>query len=172
MLLLNIISYVVRAHRGSSLSVGVPWVRYYGSYKDLDISLFWPGKDPALVMFISFSGWQCRHNFLCFALELDLIINAGTASVFKVGTAILLFTCITFMVAGKGANVGDIFIISDCAFHDKRIPIPISYDYRITYCCIAYILWKAALVLDFYLYGVGLRKVFETSNLVKELNLQ
>ncbi|XLU66612.1 hypothetical protein S245_025665, partial [Arachis hypogaea] len=108
-------------HRGSSLSVGVPWVRYYGSYKDLDISLFWPGKDPAL---------------------------------------------------GKGANVGDIFIISDCAFHDKRIPIPISYDYRITYCCIAYILWKAALVLDFYLYGVGLRKVFETSNLVKELNLQ
>ena len=26
----------------------------------------------------------------------------------------------------KGASVGDIFIISDCAFHDRRIPIPVS----------------------------------------------
>ncbi|MED6204304.1 Mutanase [Stylosanthes scabra] len=51
--------------------------------------------------------------------------------------------------SAKGASVGDIFIISDCAFHDRRIPIPV-----------------------FDLYGVGLRKAFETPNLVKELNLQ
>jgi len=27
---------------------GVPWVRYRGTYKDLNISLIWPGKDPVL----------------------------------------------------------------------------------------------------------------------------
>lgn len=26
----------------------------------------------------------------------------------------------------KGASVGDIFVVSDCAFHDRRIPIPVS----------------------------------------------
>ena len=26
----------------------------------------------------------------------------------------------------KGASIGDIFIISGCAFHDRRIPIPVS----------------------------------------------
>ncbi|XP_027942633.1 5'-methylthioadenosine/S-adenosylhomocysteine nucleosidase 1-like isoform X2 [Vigna unguiculata] len=49
----------------------------------------------------------------------------------------------------KGASIGDIFIISDCAFHDRRIPIP-----------------------GFDLYGVGLRKAFNTPNLIKELNLK
>ncbi|KAL1344295.1 hypothetical protein HN51_018143 [Arachis hypogaea] len=113
---------------------GVPWVRYHGSYKDLDISLFWPGKDPTLGVdsvgtissaLVTYAAIQ--------ALKPDLIINAGTAGAFK----------------AKGASVGDIFIISDCAFHDRRIPIPV-----------------------FDLYGVGSRKAFETPNLVKELNLQ
>ncbi|XP_068483481.1 5'-methylthioadenosine nucleosidase-like isoform X6 [Phaseolus vulgaris] len=49
----------------------------------------------------------------------------------------------------KGASIGDIFIISGCAFHDRRIPIP-----------------------GFDLYGVGLRKAFDTPNLIKELNLK
>uniref|UniRef100_A0A0R0JG13 Nucleoside phosphorylase domain-containing protein n=1 Tax=Glycine max TaxID=3847 RepID=A0A0R0JG13_SOYBN len=49
----------------------------------------------------------------------------------------------------KGASIGDIFVVSECAFHDRRIPIPI-----------------------FDLYGVGLRKAFETPKLVKELNLK
>ncbi|KAL5077760.1 hypothetical protein RYX36_016744 [Vicia faba] len=49
----------------------------------------------------------------------------------------------------RGATVGDVFIISDCAFHDRRIPIPV-----------------------FDLYGVGSCKAFETPNLVKELNLK
>jgi hypothetical protein len=26
---------------------GVPWVRYHGKYKDLNINLIWPGKDPS-----------------------------------------------------------------------------------------------------------------------------
>ncbi|MED6179708.1 Mutanase [Stylosanthes scabra] len=113
---------------------GVPWVRYHGSYKDLNINLIWPGKDPALGVdsvgtissaLVTYAAIQALHP--------DLIINAGTAGGFK----------------AKGASVGDIFIISDCAFHDRRIPIPV-----------------------FDLYGVGLRKAFETPNLVKELNLQ
>ncbi|XP_020218765.1 5'-methylthioadenosine/S-adenosylhomocysteine nucleosidase 1 isoform X3 [Cajanus cajan] len=89
----------------SSFPQGVPWVRYHGTYKDLNINLIWAGKDPAL----------------------------GTAGGFK----------------AKGASIGDIFIVSDCAFHDRRIPIP-----------------------DFDLYGVGSRKAFETPNLIKELNLK
>lgn len=27
---------------------GVPWVRYHGTYKDLNINVIWPGKDPTL----------------------------------------------------------------------------------------------------------------------------
>ncbi|KAI5402341.1 5'-methylthioadenosine nucleosidase [Lathyrus oleraceus] len=118
----------------SPFTQGVPWVRYHGKYKDLNINLIWPGKDPnsgvdsvgtissALVTYAAIQ-----------ALKPDLIINAGTAGGFK----------------ARGASVGDIFIISDCAFHDRRIPIPV-----------------------FDLYGVGSRKAFETPNLVKELNIK
>lgn len=31
-----------------------------------------------------------------------------------------------FFAQARGASVGDIFIASDCAFHDRRIPIPVS----------------------------------------------
>ncbi|XP_057964420.1 5'-methylthioadenosine nucleosidase isoform X2 [Malania oleifera] len=65
------------------------------------------------------------------ALQPDLIINAGTAGGFK----------------AKGAGIGDVFLVSDAAFHDRRIPIPV-----------------------FDLYGVGLRQAFPTPNLLKELN--
>ncbi|CAJ1973003.1 unnamed protein product [Sphenostylis stenocarpa] len=113
---------------------GVPWVRYRGTFKDLSINLIWPGKDPALGVdsigtipsaLVTYAAIQ--------ALQPDLIINAGTTGGFK----------------AKGASIGDIFIISDCAFHDRRIPIP-----------------------GFDLYGVGLRKAFDTPNLIKELNLK
>ncbi|KAF5443828.1 hypothetical protein F2P56_036354, partial [Juglans regia] len=67
------------------------------------------------------------------ALKPDLIINAGTAGAFK----------------AKGAAVGDVFVASDCAFHDRRIPIPV-----------------------FDMYGVGLRQASSTPNLVNELNLK
>ncbi|KAL0365598.1 UNVERIFIED_CONTAM: COBRA-like protein 1 [Sesamum angustifolium] len=67
------------------------------------------------------------------ALQPDLIINAGTAGGFK----------------EKGASIGDVYLVSDVAFHDRRIPVP---------------------VLD--LYGVGSRQAFPTPNLVKELKLK
>ncbi|CAH9089330.1 unnamed protein product [Cuscuta epithymum] len=113
---------------------GVPWMRYYGNYKDLNISVVCPGKDPILgvdcvgtvsASLVTYASIQ--------ALQPDLIINAGTAGGFK----------------AKGASIGDVFIVSDAAFHDRRIPIPV-----------------------FDLYGVGLRQAFQTPNLVKELNMK
>ncbi|KAJ8433942.1 hypothetical protein Cgig2_001871 [Carnegiea gigantea] len=67
------------------------------------------------------------------ALQPDLIINAGTAGGFK----------------AKGASIGDVFLATQVAFHDRRIPIPV-----------------------FDLYGVGLRKAFSAPNLVRDLNLK
>ncbi|CAI0376930.1 unnamed protein product [Linum tenue] len=67
------------------------------------------------------------------ALKPDLIINAGTAGGFK----------------AKGAGVGDVYLISGVAFHDRRIPIPV-----------------------FDLYGVGSRKPCSTPNIAKDLNLK
>ncbi|PON55111.1 COBRA-like protein [Parasponia andersonii] len=113
---------------------GVPWVRYYGNYKDLQINLIWPGKDSYLgvdsvgtvsASLVTYASVQ--------ALKPDLIINAGTAGGFK----------------AKGAGIGDVYLASAVAFHDRRIPIPV-----------------------FDLYGVGLRHAFSTSNLLKELNLK
>ncbi|KAL3843396.1 hypothetical protein ACJIZ3_000799 [Penstemon smallii] len=67
------------------------------------------------------------------ALQPDLIINAGTSGGFK----------------EKGACIGDVYLASDVAFHDRRIPIPV-----------------------FDLYGVGSRQAFSTPSLAKELNLK
>ncbi|KAA8546063.1 hypothetical protein F0562_020486 [Nyssa sinensis] len=113
---------------------GVPWVRYHGIYKDLNINIIWPGKDTVLgvdsvgtvsASLVTYASIQ--------ALQPDLIINAGTAGGFK----------------AKGACIGDVFLASDIAFHDRRIPIPV-----------------------FDLYGVGLRQAFSTPNILKELNLK
>ncbi|XP_052204921.1 5'-methylthioadenosine nucleosidase-like [Diospyros lotus] len=111
---------------------GVPWVRYYGTYKDLKINIIWPGKDTVLgvdsvgtvsASLVTYASIQ--------ALQPDLIINAGTSGGFK----------------AKGAGIGDVFLASDVAFHDRRIPIPV-----------------------FDLYGVGSRQAFSTPNLLKTLN--
>uniref|UniRef100_A0A7N0T8R8 Nucleoside phosphorylase domain-containing protein n=1 Tax=Kalanchoe fedtschenkoi TaxID=63787 RepID=A0A7N0T8R8_KALFE len=113
---------------------GVPWVRYHGTYKDLTIDLIRPGKDPNLgvdsvgtisASLITYASIQ--------AFKPDLIINAGTAGGFK----------------AKGASVGDVFLASEVAFHDRRIPIPV-----------------------FDLYAVGLRPAFSSANLAKELKLK
>ncbi|KAK3028640.1 hypothetical protein RJ639_037820 [Escallonia herrerae] len=89
---------------------GVPWVRYYGIYKDMNINIIWPGKDTVL----------------------------GVDSVGTISASL-----------AKGACIGDVFLASDVAFHDRRIPIPV-----------------------FDLYGVGLRQAFSAPNLSKELNLK
>lgn len=30
----------------------------------------------------------------------------------------------------KGASIGDVFLVSECAFHDRRIPIPVSISFK------------------------------------------
>ncbi|XP_073045709.1 5'-methylthioadenosine nucleosidase-like [Primulina eburnea] len=113
---------------------GVPWVRYHGKYKDLSINVVCPGKDNTLGVD---SVGTVSASLLTYAsvqaLQPDIIINAGTAGGFK----------------AKGACIGDVFLVSDVAFHDRRIPIPV-----------------------FDLYGVGSRQAFYTPNLANELNLK
>ncbi|KAJ0816438.1 putative methylthioadenosine nucleosidase [Helianthus annuus] len=119
---------------GSLYPLGVPWIRYHGYYKDLHINVIYPGKDRDLginsvgtvpASLVTYASIQ--------ALKPDLLINAGTAGGFKV----------------KGVSIFDVFIVSDLAFHDRRIPIPGPDKY-----------------------GLGRRKSFSTPNLVKELNLK
>ncbi|XP_068645995.1 5'-methylthioadenosine/S-adenosylhomocysteine nucleosidase-like [Aristolochia californica] len=117
-----------------SFPKGVPWVRYHGMYKDLQINIIWPGKDAVLGVD---SVGTISASLVTYAsiLELkpDLIINAGTAGGFK----------------AKGACIGDVFVASGVAFHDRRIPIPV-----------------------FDQYGICSRKTFPTPNLLKEHNLK
>ncbi|GMH02993.1 hypothetical protein Nepgr_004832 [Nepenthes gracilis] len=113
---------------------GVPWVRYHGFYKDLHINIIWPGKDPVLgVDSVGTISASLVTYASILALQPDLIINAGTAGGFK----------------AKGACIGDVFLASEVAFHDRRIPIPV-----------------------FDLYGVGLRQALSTPNLMGEINLK
>ncbi|EOA17229.1 hypothetical protein CARUB_v10005503mg [Capsella rubella] len=118
----------------SPLGKGLPWVLYHGVHNDLRINVVCPGRDAALgidsvgtvpASLITFASIQ--------ALQPDIIVNAGTCGGFKV----------------KGANIGDVFLVSDVVFHDRRIPIPM-----------------------FDLYGVGLRQAFSTPNLLKELSMK
>ncbi|GAY65342.1 hypothetical protein CUMW_240370, partial [Citrus unshiu] len=126
--------FELKEDQDSVFPEGVPWVRYHGTYKDLHLNIIWPGKDTSLEVdsvgtisasLVTYASIQ--------ALKPDLIINAGTAGGFK----------------AKGASIGDVFLISDVAFHDRRIPIPV-----------------------FDLYGVGQRQAFSTPNLLRELNLK
>ncbi|WVZ71566.1 hypothetical protein U9M48_020140 [Paspalum notatum var. saurae] len=126
---------LVEAHGPeSTFPMGTPWVRYYGKYKDLHIDLVRSGKDNIFgvdsvgtvsVSVVTFAAVQ--------TLKPDLVLNAGTGSGFN----------------AKGANVGDVYLASEVAFHDRRIPIPV-----------------------FDLYAVGARKTFATPNLLKEFNLK
>jgi 5'-methylthioadenosine nucleosidase len=113
---------------------GVPWVRHHGKYKDLNINIVSPGKDKLLGVD---SVGTVSASLLAYAsiqaLQPDLIINAGTAGGFK----------------AKGASIGDVFLASDAAFHDRRIPIP---------------------VLDQY--GIGSRQALPTPKLAEELNFK
>lgn len=118
----------------STFPKGAPWIRYHGNYKGLHIDLVRPGKDTD---FGVDSVGTVSAALLTYAsiqtLKPDLIINAGTAGGFN----------------AKGASVGDVYLASDVAFHDRRIPIPV-----------------------FDTYGVGARKTFAAPNILKELNFK
>lgn len=119
---------------GSLFPKGVPWVRYHGMIEGLNINIVVPGKcliygvdnvgtvPGALVTYASIQ-----------ALQPDLILNIGTAGGFK----------------AKGASIGDAFVVTEVAHHDRRIPIPI-----------------------FDKYGIGATSATPTPNLVKSLQLK
>ncbi|KAH9307631.1 hypothetical protein KI387_035542 [Taxus chinensis] len=119
---------------GSLFPKAVPWIRYHGTYKDLQINIVIPGKDKVFgvdsvgtvsAALVTYASVQ--------ALKPDIVINIGTAGGFKV----------------KGASVGDVYLATDVAFHDRRIPIPV-----------------------FDQYGVRSRPTISTPNLTKELGLK
>ncbi|KAF7127752.1 hypothetical protein RHSIM_Rhsim11G0185500 [Rhododendron simsii] len=47
---------------------GVPWVQYHGTYKELDISIVWPGKDTVL------GGYWLPMYFLVFIEMIDNVL--------------------------------------------------------------------------------------------------
>ncbi|XP_048134954.1 5'-methylthioadenosine nucleosidase-like isoform X2 [Rhodamnia argentea] len=64
----------------STFFPGLPWIRYHGFYKDLQLNVIWPGKD--LVLGVNNIGTIPAALVTCAsvqALKPDLIINAGTA---------------------------------------------------------------------------------------------
>eukprot|EP00250_Pteridium_aquilinum_P029939 c40368_g1_i1 orf=173-967(+) len=101
---------------GSLFPSGLPWIRYCGTYEDLDISIVVPGK--CLIFGVDNVG-TVPTALLTYAavqaLHPDLIINMGTAGGFK----------------AKGARLADAYIATEAANHDRRIPIPIFDKYGI-----------------------------------------
>ena len=97
-----------------SISPNAPCIIYSGSYKDCTVSIVTNGKcgkhgvDNVGTVPASLSTFLAVHQ-----LKPDLIINAGTAGGFQ----------------KKGAMIGDSFICSQMANHDRRIPIPGFTDY-------------------------------------------
>nr|ACR35511.1 unknown [Zea mays] len=107
------------AHQ-STFPKGAPWVWYHGSYKGLHIDLVLPGMDAVLgVDSVGTVPVAVVTSFSIQTLKPDLIINAGTAGGFK----------------AKGASITDVFLASDVAFHDRRIPIPVSIVSHFSYMC-------------------------------------
>ncbi|KAL3697648.1 hypothetical protein R1sor_011724 [Riccia sorocarpa] len=95
---------------------GVPWVKFSGEYKSMKVHLVTPGVDaihgvdavctvPASLL--TFSSVQL--------FKPDLIINCGTAGGFQ----------------KKGAEIGDVYLISETAFHDRRNMLPGFDNYGI-----------------------------------------
>ncbi|KAJ7532301.1 hypothetical protein O6H91_14G081900 [Diphasiastrum complanatum] len=95
---------------------GVPWLKYSGVRDGLQVHIVSPGKDDVLGVdnVGTVSGALLTYATIQ-ALQPDLLINAGTAGGFK----------------AKGASVGDVFVATEVAYHDRRIPIPILDKYGI-----------------------------------------
>ena len=52
-------------------------------------------------------------------LKPDIVISIGTAGGFK----------------AKGGEIGDVYVATAFANHDRHIPIPVSYAHSIWHCC-------------------------------------
>lgn len=113
---------------------GAPWKKYSGDLGGLNVHVVVPGKDKTLGVD---SVGTVPSSVLAYAagvaLRPDLIINAGTAGGFQ----------------AKGAVIGDVYVATEFANHDRRIPIPV-----------------------FDKYGVGTTESIPVGNLIKDLKLK
>lgn len=113
---------------------GAPWKKYSGELGGLNVHIVVPGKDKTLgVDSVGTVPSSLLTYAAAAALRPDLIINAGTAGGFQ----------------AKGANIGDVYIATEFANHDRRIPIPI-----------------------FDKYGVGTIEAIPVGKLIKDLKLK
>jgi 5'-methylthioadenosine nucleosidase len=113
---------------------GAPWKKFSGEIDGLTIHIVVPGKDKTLgVDSVGTVPSSLLTYAAAVALQPDLIINAGTAGGFQ----------------AKGAAIGDVYIATEFANHDRRIPIPVFDEY-----------------------GVGTMPAFPMDNLIKDLNLK
>jgi 5'-methylthioadenosine nucleosidase len=94
----------------------LPWKKYSGTHEGLTVHVVVPGKDLKLGVD---SVGTVPVSMLTYAsivsLHPDLIINAGTAGGFR----------------AKGAAIGDVFVATQFANHDRRIPVPVFDEYGI-----------------------------------------
>ncbi|CAI5481879.1 unnamed protein product [Closterium sp. Yama58-4] len=112
--LVNSLDLQLKEH--NSFPAGSPWQLHSGSHGGVSIHLVTPGKDRALgVDNVGTVPAAVAVYAAAASLHPDLIINAGTAGGFK----------------AKGAAIGDVYLASHFANHDRRIPLPGFDEYGI-----------------------------------------
>lgn len=95
---------------------GAPWQLHSGESSEVEIHLVTPGKDSKLgVDNVGTVPASLAVYASAQAIQPDLIINAGTAGGFK----------------AKGASIGDVYLATHFANHDRRIPLPGFEEYGI-----------------------------------------
>eukprot|EP00555_Chaetoceros_dichaeta_P002623 CAMPEP_0198249672 /NCGR_PEP_ID=MMETSP1447-20131203/1121_1 /TAXON_ID=420782 /ORGANISM="Chaetoceros dichaeta, Strain CCMP1751" /LENGTH=236 /DNA_ID=CAMNT_0043934357 /DNA_START=154 /DNA_END=864 /DNA_ORIENTATION=- len=113
-----------------------PFQAFRGQYKNCDVTVVTNGKDDVYGTGVDNVGTVPAAMAAFLALnkldgKADLLINAGTCGGFK----------------RKGAEIGDVYLTTAAANHDRRIPIP-----------------------DFTSYGIGKIESSNVSNLASEIN--
>jgi len=113
-----------------------PFLAFRGRYKNCDVTVVTNGKDNVYGTGVDNVGTVPAAMAAYLALnklegKADLLINAGTCGGFK----------------RKGAEIGDVYLTTAAANHDRRIPIP-----------------------DFIPYGIGKIDSTNVSNLASEIN--
>mmetsp|Transcript_19932 Transcript_19932/g.29564 ORF Transcript_19932/g.29564 Transcript_19932/m.29564 type:complete len:242 (-) Transcript_19932:35-760(-) len=92
--------------------VTLPFVSFQGDYQDCKVTVVTSGKDAIYETGVDNIGTVSAAMMTFLALRalksVDLVLNAGTCGGFK----------------RKGAAIGDVFVTSSVANHDRRIAIP------------------------------------------------
>ena len=114
-----------------------PFLAYSGEHSGVCVDVVMPGKCaehgvdnvgtvPSAVL--AYAALEAFHP--------DLLINAGTAGGFKVSKSRApceWWRCIGLRLVShhplqaKGAAIGDVYLATHIANHDRRIPLPVSW---------------------------------------------